>query len=779
VGYGSSVPLSALTEAVLSLGSDAAAVADLLADTPAGPAARRLANLLTPRPALSEPVLQDRHDFAAAVVELLTALALDRPLVVFLEDVHEAGTDLRQALARLRSERPAAPILLVVTSRAESEADRRVELGPLGRDEVAQIVSAHLGRDPAPVVVDRLHQRTVGNPLWLKETLALDTQGNGLVGSDVPGTLRLVIAARVDAVAPDDKRVLQRVSVAEQSCPPAWLLEGRPAESARPLVAAGLLQVSEQGLLSFRHDLVRDVVYASVPRAERVLLHSECRGIARDHAARTHHGVQAWRLSMPQDPERPARARDAGCDLARLAASLASVSAQAAVDAFDRARDVVAALEEDDAGQAVELCRLEAQALLELEQREQALLLATRAVDLASGCGDLLAAWAAQLTVAAVQFARGEVALAQRLAQEVLDTPELPVAWQARAYALLARTQAYEPSLGMTAFRRAHELYLEAGDSAGAADGARQIAWLLSVHPTRDYQPWIERAAALTPSQDVRGQASLSRTRAMAAGVRFEWQECAEQSTLAWRDARRLGSVHLQVWMLTKLAEAQLELGCFDELSQTCAELGRLTVGGRRSHELAGLAAQLQLLVRTGEVAASRRVRAQLGALLSALGPGERAYIDGVDGLLAVDRGDWAAALSPLVDAEQQADELGWTLHAAQTRVGRLTALYRLGDPDAVPQLLELAAFYDDEDVPAGARLARAIAGQPSPGPAMTLAEAAWVAEHEALARPSSSSWERAATAWERLGLTEHLALALTRAGRGQDAERVRALLGA
>ena len=363
----------------------------------------------------------------------------------------------------------------------------------------------------------------------------------------------------------------------------------------------------------------------------------------------------------------------------------------------------------------------------------------TRAADLQAELAEPDAAARLDVTRGWILCADGKVAEAAELVSVVLAAPGLSAAGRANALALLARTRADDTPADLVIFEQAHAAYVEARDHEGAASMAQTLAWLLSVSTASVFSDWLERAQLQTPASSTRGQASLARTRAMAATVRCEWKECADNAELALALARSLGSVDLQIWSLTTLSEARMELGQLDSGSEHCAELDLLTVGARPRQRLNALRSSLPLLVRRGDASAARAARTEMEDLLEQCGPAARASIAQVDGMLAADRGDYAAALAPWEAAEKESLAIGWVLHAAQSRLGRLTALYRLDEPSAVPALLELAALYDDEQAPAAARLARAVAGCPEPGDPATAAEAAWTAEHAA--RNARTQW--------------------------------------
>jgi predicted ATPase len=108
----------------------------------------------------------------------------------------------------------------------------------------------------------------------------------------MPDTVQAAIAARMDILPADQKRALQWASVLGPTFRAA-LLSDLLGESSEELLA-GLERralIEEQtatalGRFSFRHQLIRDVAYASLPRAERARLHERAADGVRSRAAR-------------------------------------------------------------------------------------------------------------------------------------------------------------------------------------------------------------------------------------------------------------------------------------------------------------------------------------------------------------------------------------------------------------------------------------------------------------------------------------------------------------
>jgi class 3 adenylate cyclase len=236
------------------------------------------AGLATSPDLLTRSTAERQDELTSGWRRYLSALARDRPVVVWVEDLHWAEAELVSLLDRLTLAAP-IPLLVVATARPElaERAGLRpggdrffIEVGGLGSDE-ARALARHAGsRDDFDVA------RAEGNPLFIIE---LARAGASAPDASVPLTLQGLIGARLDELPSRDREFLQRVAVAGDrfGVTDAALLSGRgPAD-----VADALERLSERlflhpvaGGYRFHHALVRDVAYGRLPAAERLRLHA-------------------------------------------------------------------------------------------------------------------------------------------------------------------------------------------------------------------------------------------------------------------------------------------------------------------------------------------------------------------------------------------------------------------------------------------------------------------------------------------------------------------------
>ncbi len=234
-----------------------------------------------------------RPRMAEAVIDLLADLLPDSGLLT-VEDAHfmdEASADLFGHLAALVG---ASSWLICVTRRdgvgvfvAPEEYATRLELPPLGVDEATEL--AHLATADAPLPqhrIDVLVARAAGNPLFLRELLAVASQGDEL--EELPDSVEQVVAARIDRLSPDDRTLLRRISVLGQSFPHellAEVVEDVPAEFDPAWERLEEFVVRDGfGGLSFRSALLRDSAYDGLTFRLRRELHARAGDTIR-HAA--------------------------------------------------------------------------------------------------------------------------------------------------------------------------------------------------------------------------------------------------------------------------------------------------------------------------------------------------------------------------------------------------------------------------------------------------------------------------------------------------------------
>jgi predicted ATPase len=219
---------------------------------------------------------------AAAVVDLLEA-GVDGPLIIAFDDAHYSDDATAGLASRVERATASHPWLLLCALR-EGESGgyhpgdvARVPLAPLD-DEAARALVQH-GTQAAPLRphdVETVVTRAAGNPLFLEETLR-NLREHGDLDS-LPSSLEGMVAAQIDALPPLSRRLVRRASVLGRSFRIGVLTDLFDGEQVafddttrREL--ADILEDDGPGRLRFRHALLRDAAYDSLPYEQRRELH--------------------------------------------------------------------------------------------------------------------------------------------------------------------------------------------------------------------------------------------------------------------------------------------------------------------------------------------------------------------------------------------------------------------------------------------------------------------------------------------------------------------------
>jgi len=255
-------------------------------------------------------VAGDRREEAfGAWRRFLEALAEQDPTVLVIEDLHWADDLLLDFLDHMVDWAAEVPLLVIATGRPELLASRPgwgggkpnsaiVSLAPLREQDTARLVAALLDQVLLPAGLQAaLLARAGGNPLYAEEYVRMladrgflrRVRGSWrLEGAEelpLPDTVQGIVAARLDALSPEDKSLLQDAAVlgkvgwlgalAALGATQAAVLEGRlhALERREFLRRERRSHVAGERQYAFRHVLVRDVAYQQLPRAARADKH--------------------------------------------------------------------------------------------------------------------------------------------------------------------------------------------------------------------------------------------------------------------------------------------------------------------------------------------------------------------------------------------------------------------------------------------------------------------------------------------------------------------------
>jgi class 3 adenylate cyclase len=251
----------------------------------------------------------EREELFTAWRRFLESMASQRPVVMVFEDLHWADEPMLAFLEHLAEWSKGVPMLLVGTARPELYERHQnwaagirvagtVNLSPLSEEETSRLIAGMLNQALLPAEIHGLIiERAGGNPLYAEEFVRmlrdrglLVSRGHSLElaeGAEVPmpGSVQALIAARLDTLSPNRKRLLQDASVVGKVF---WTgaLERMSGMDRREITEA-LHELGRKELVrperrssmegddeyAFWHALVRDVCYSQIPRAQRADKH--------------------------------------------------------------------------------------------------------------------------------------------------------------------------------------------------------------------------------------------------------------------------------------------------------------------------------------------------------------------------------------------------------------------------------------------------------------------------------------------------------------------------
>jgi class 3 adenylate cyclase/tetratricopeptide (TPR) repeat protein len=230
-----------------------------------------------------DPSLRDldpeafRQEQLWAFRRYLESKATERPVLIVIDDIHRSGDETLELLGALMARLVEVPLMLALVGRPDDwlvrfQAATTVRLAPLSPADSGALVDALLpaGAEPGDLVTS-LVGRGTGNPLYLRELVAVVCASGGGAAS-LPPTLQAILAARLDALPPDQKGAIQRVSVlgdVAMEDQVAVLGLSDPAPALRSLVAAGLLRQRQDECYEVADPLLREVAYETLPRQVR------------------------------------------------------------------------------------------------------------------------------------------------------------------------------------------------------------------------------------------------------------------------------------------------------------------------------------------------------------------------------------------------------------------------------------------------------------------------------------------------------------------------------
>jgi DNA-binding SARP family transcriptional activator len=567
----SSTPASMLRQL---LGEHATAAAGLLPE---------VAAILGPPPPGRISMEMERRRAFEAVRALLRGLAERNPVLLLVDDLQYAGQSTVELMHFLGREPAGARLLVLATVRAENDAQveaalapvaRRVEVGPLGPEAVAELARA-AGRGE---LADRILEQTRGHTLFVVEVLGALASGE----EGVPESLRTAVQARVRRAGAPVEALLRAAAVLGATVDPLILgvmLDLVPAtalELCGAALEARLLVVSGRDY-EFANDLIREVLYASTPEPTRLAYHrraadlltSQPESLARHAAAAGDwlRAARAW-LRAGQDA------------MGRYAASDAAALATQALEAAERVADTeVSARALVLRGRALEATGAHAAALADLTQgAEGARAVGDRRLEmlaLRELGGDVPVSRGMPITYYVANLQSGlriaeslgdrasEANMLSRLAVIAANRMHLDVAVDYGRRAVTAGRAAADDQALATGLDGLKIAYLSLGDTGALADVLAELKPLLRRLGDLFLLPWAEFEGAFL------------------CVARADWDQAVAAIGTAIELNRQAGYPHQKAWFVAHLGWLARLRGRLDE----AMALGRQAVGLSEQHE--------------------------------------------------------------------------------------------------------------------------------------------------------------------------------------------------
>jgi class 3 adenylate cyclase/tetratricopeptide (TPR) repeat protein len=278
----------------------------------------------------------------------LTALAVNEPVIVVVEDIHWADDALLDVLEDL-ARNVAGAVVFLCPARGELGVRRptwgggqrnfsAVVLDPLSSRHAELLIDSLLASgDVAGGLRNLILERAEGNPFFLEEiirklidegTLEQTPLGwrapDGITEVDIPDTVQATLAARIDLLGLEDKRVLQSAAVVGRVFWTGALMS--LLENPDDAIESSLARLGDRDLVltrlsstiagereyMFKHILTRNVAYESLPRRDRSAAHTRvAHWIERTAGERrpefvellAHHYSAAYRSALEQTLE--------------------------------------------------------------------------------------------------------------------------------------------------------------------------------------------------------------------------------------------------------------------------------------------------------------------------------------------------------------------------------------------------------------------------------------------------------------------------------------------
>jgi class 3 adenylate cyclase len=233
----------------------------------------------------------DRQALFYAARQFVESVSRDQPAVFVFEDLHWADTGTFELLELLASRIRHAPVMLLALTRPDLLLTRpgwggglpaysALSLEALGSEQAMELAAGLLRCEAGSADARRVAATAEGNPLFIEELAASVADLPAAEQDRLPSTIREIVSARIDALPEAQRRVLLSAAVVGKVFWRGALerIEGGGSglsESLDSLEAHDLIRREPRSWIEgddqfmFKHALIRDVAYATLPRATR------------------------------------------------------------------------------------------------------------------------------------------------------------------------------------------------------------------------------------------------------------------------------------------------------------------------------------------------------------------------------------------------------------------------------------------------------------------------------------------------------------------------------
>jgi class 3 adenylate cyclase len=274
----------------------------------------------------------DRRVLFFSARRFVEALGNDQPTVLVFQDVHWADPSLLDLIEQLSARVEKTPLLFLALARPELQAKRpgwgagvhasaALALDPLDEEHSRELAMRLLDRactEDADQAAREICEVGEGNPLFIEELVASVAERSSPVGGDLPTSIRGIIAARLDAIPPPERSLLLSASVVGRIFWNGALARLHSYDGDLPQLLDSLEDrdlvrrepVSRflgQQQFRFKHALIREVAYATLPRAKRREAHAAIAAFLEEmHAERDSPAALGYHWLEAGDRERAA-----------------------------------------------------------------------------------------------------------------------------------------------------------------------------------------------------------------------------------------------------------------------------------------------------------------------------------------------------------------------------------------------------------------------------------------------------------------------------------------